>query len=165
MLSAPPAAAVVVLFVPLGAAFPLLQLGLYVGAHAAAPPPLPCVLSAVYGAMLLLLLALLPWVQRFNLTAAELLPTAGLPDEFFCGEAVAEMARRHQLGVAHAAKGATECTVCCERCAPFEEVVVVDVCGHAFHRDCISQWLSLHSSCPNCRARCTSLTPIYVSEL
>ena len=47
--------------------------------------------------LLLQLLALLPWVQRFNLTAAELLRTAGLPDEFFCRETVAEMARRHQL--------------------------------------------------------------------
>lgn len=50
------------------------------------------------------------------------------------------------------ASGCPECAICIES---FEANSVVRplVCKHAFHKDCIDQWLSMHSSCPLCRSR------------
>ena len=161
-LALPPAAVVLLAFLPLGAAYPLLLLGLSVGDNAPPPPLLPVLLSLIYAALLLLLLLLAPCVQRFQLMSTDVLSTEGLPEPFFCREAVEEAERRHALGRARG--GGCECTVCCELVAPPDEVLLVDACSHGFHRECIAQWLGQHpgsSSCPNCRARIGSLTPVF----
>lgn len=49
-----------------------------------------------------------------------------------------------------------ECAVCLSK---FEEVEVLRLlpkCKHAFHIDCIDEWLSSHSSCPLCRRAVSS---------
>ena len=48
------------------------------------------------------------------------------------------------------------CTICMETldsCTPATEHDGRRVrCGHGYHENCITQWLSLHNSCPLCRA-------------
>ncbi|KAF3619604.1 hypothetical protein FXO38_32826 [Capsicum annuum] len=46
--------------------------------------------------------------------------------------------------------GSTVCTVCMEG---FESTVGAKqvACGHEFHSHCLTNWLSLHNSCPLCR--------------
>ncbi|EGG21838.1 hypothetical protein DFA_01724 [Cavenderia fasciculata] len=43
-----------------------------------------------------------------------------------------------------------DCSVCC--CEfDLEDFAIKLPCKHYYHYDCITQWLKLHSSCPNCR--------------
>jgi len=44
----------------------------------------------------------------------------------------------------------TVCTICLSDFEAQEELRVLP-CGHAFHCDCVDQWLTLHGNCPNCR--------------
>ena len=44
----------------------------------------------------------------------------------------------------------TVCTICLSDFEVQEELRVLP-CGHAFHCDCVDQWLTLHGNCPNCR--------------
>ncbi|KAI3447033.1 hypothetical protein Pfo_003698 [Paulownia fortunei] len=48
--------------------------------------------------------------------------------------------------------GGGHCTVCMEgfRLGGAGKQVP---CGHVFHENCISQWLSIHNSCPLCRGK------------
>eukprot|EP00127_Corallochytrium_limacisporum_P005523 Clim_evm40s207 gene=Clim_evmTU40s207 len=43
------------------------------------------------------------------------------------------------------------CSVCLEEYTTGGEVKIMP-CGHFYHPGCIEQWLSLHNSCPTCRA-------------
>ena len=58
--------------------------------------------------------------------------------------------------------GGIQCTVCCEPVADREEALLLPVCGHLFHAECIGQWLAQSASCPNCRgpAPRETLTPV-----
>ncbi|KAK6158966.1 hypothetical protein DH2020_006280 [Rehmannia glutinosa] len=50
-------------------------------------------------------------------------------------------------------KDGLECSVCL---AKFEEIEILRLlpkCKHAFHIDCIDQWLEKHSTCPLCRRK------------
>ncbi|XVF46226.1 hypothetical protein PTKIN_Ptkin03bG0010400 [Pterospermum kingtungense] len=51
----------------------------------------------------------------------------------------------------------TECCICLGAFEDEEKLKVLPQCNHAYHSDCIDNWLSSQSSCPLCRA---SLTPI-----
>lgn len=42
------------------------------------------------------------------------------------------------------------CTVCLENFIPLEKLVKLP-CEHYFHKVCLSPWLAMRSSCPNCR--------------
>jgi len=42
-----------------------------------------------------------------------------------------------------------DCPICLEY---MDDDEVTTECGHAFHRACLSHWLSNHRNCPNCRA-------------
>lgn len=42
------------------------------------------------------------------------------------------------------------CTICCDEVEPGEELVVL-LCAHAFHADCLRPWLKIRASCPTCR--------------
>ncbi|CAN4115377.1 unnamed protein product [Withania somnifera] len=48
----------------------------------------------------------------------------------------------------------TVCTVCMES---FESTIGAKqvACGHVFHSHCLTNWLSLHNSCPLCRFQVT----------
>ncbi|GMN39291.1 hypothetical protein TIFTF001_008520 [Ficus carica] len=58
--------------------------------------------------------------------------------------------------------GGGECAICL---GEFEENVVVRLlprCKHAFHVECVDQWLSFHTNCPFCRS---PVCPIVISEV
>ncbi|KAL2229020.1 UNVERIFIED_CONTAM: hypothetical protein Sindi_1881700 [Sesamum indicum] len=46
-----------------------------------------------------------------------------------------------------------QCSVCMEG---FGGVGKQVHCGHVFHENCISHWLSIHNSCPLCRRKVVS---------
>jgi hypothetical protein len=54
-------------------------------------------------------------------------------------------------------KGAGEiaCAICVEDIAEGETVNILPDCGHVFHSQCLSPWLQLHPTCPNCRKKVT----------
>ena len=44
------------------------------------------------------------------------------------------------------------CSVCIDQFEEGEIIKTMPTCQHVFHKDCIDEWLSQHSTCPNCRA-------------
>ncbi|KAL6605950.1 hypothetical protein ACP70R_041603 [Stipagrostis hirtigluma subsp. patula] len=46
---------------------------------------------------------------------------------------------------------ALECAVCLSEFADDEELRLLPPCSHAFHPDCIGEWLAGHVTCPVCR--------------
>lgn len=50
-------------------------------------------------------------------------------------------------------KTGLECAVCLGRFEPDEILRLLPKCKHAFHVDCIDQWLDRHNTCPLCRYR------------
>lgn len=46
--------------------------------------------------------------------------------------------------------GADTCVICTDRYGPNATLTRLS-CGHVFHRDCVSRWLGIRSSCPMCR--------------
>uniref|UniRef100_A0ACD6AE35 Uncharacterized protein n=1 Tax=Avena sativa TaxID=4498 RepID=A0ACD6AE35_AVESA len=47
--------------------------------------------------------------------------------------------------------GVEECVVCLGELGKGEDTRRLPACGHAFHRQCVGQWLLVHSTCPVCR--------------
>ncbi|KAK6915550.1 Zinc finger, RING-type [Dillenia turbinata] len=56
-------------------------------------------------------------------------------------------AKEHKIG-----KGALECAVCLNEFEDDETLRLLPKCDHAFHPECIDEWLSSHTTCPVCRA-------------
>lgn len=48
-------------------------------------------------------------------------------------------------------KGGVECAVCLCEFEDDETLRLMPICSHVFHADCVSVWLSDHSTCPLCR--------------
>jgi len=48
-------------------------------------------------------------------------------------------------------KKGLECAVCISKFEDSEVLRLLPKCMHAFHKNCIDQWLTSHSSCPLCR--------------
>lgn len=48
--------------------------------------------------------------------------------------------------------GDLECAVCLSEFGEEETLRLLPKCSHAFHPDCIDEWLATHTSCPVCRA-------------
>ncbi|VVB02141.1 unnamed protein product [Arabis nemorensis] len=48
-------------------------------------------------------------------------------------------------------KGGVECAVCLSEFEDDETLRLMPSCCHVFHSDCVSAWLSDHSTCPLCR--------------
>ncbi|XWS53350.1 hypothetical protein CRYUN_Cryun11dG0149700 [Craigia yunnanensis] len=57
----------------------------------------------------------------------------------------------------HGFIGETECSICLGVFEDEEKLKVLPECNHAYHSECVDEWLSSQSSCPLCRA---SLSPI-----
>ncbi|XP_051131167.1 E3 ubiquitin-protein ligase ATL42-like [Andrographis paniculata] len=49
-----------------------------------------------------------------------------------------------------------ECAVCLAKFEDVEVLRLLPKCKHAFHIDCIDQWLEKHSTCPLCRHKVTA---------
>lgn len=46
----------------------------------------------------------------------------------------------------------TDCHICLEEFKQGETLVVLPTCAHAYHKDCIGQWMATRNSCcPDCR--------------
>lgn len=43
------------------------------------------------------------------------------------------------------------CSICLDIFNPEDSVVLLVVCGHVFHENCIMDWLKKKYSCPNCK--------------
>ena len=56
----------------------------------------------------------------------------------------------------------TECVVCLGELEENVSVRVLPNCSHAFHVECIDEWLSFHTTCPVCRS---PVYPIQVSHV
>ena len=55
---------------------------------------------------------------------------------------------------------ASTCVICLERVRQSRDRILLDPCGHVFHRDCIVLWLEkLPRQCPTCRVD-VNLTPL-----
>ncbi|CAN1755509.1 Putative RING-H2 finger protein ATL12 [Linum perenne] len=52
-----------------------------------------------------------------------------------------------------------ECAVCISKFEDVEILRLLPKCKHAFHIDCIDQWLERHSSCPICRSKVNADDP------
>ncbi|KAI8553824.1 hypothetical protein RHMOL_Rhmol05G0046200 [Rhododendron molle] len=50
-------------------------------------------------------------------------------------------------------RGGLECAVCLSKFEDVEVLRLLPKCKHAFHINCVDQWLESHSSCPLCRQR------------
>lgn len=44
------------------------------------------------------------------------------------------------------------CCVCIEPMTKGQDIVTLNNCSHAFHKDCITPWIKLNNTCPLCRA-------------
>ena len=49
----------------------------------------------------------------------------------------------------------------CPICLEENPDCTIPVCGHQFHRECISQWLAIKPECPLCRKVCISTFTYY----
>lgn len=56
-------------------------------------------------------------------------------------------------------KQGLECVVCLSKFEDIEILRLLPNCKHAFHIDCIDQWLEKHSSCPLCRQKVNAEDP------
>lgn len=56
-------------------------------------------------------------------------------------------------GTAVTGKGETaeHCCVCRCEYERDDECRLLNACGHAFHRECVDQWLQDHNTCPMCK--------------
>lgn len=54
-------------------------------------------------------------------------------------------------GMPTVAAAGYSCSVCMERFGSGADAKQIP-CGHIFHSNCISHWVSLHNSCPLCRS-------------
>ncbi|KDP33719.1 hypothetical protein JCGZ_07290 [Jatropha curcas] len=56
-------------------------------------------------------------------------------------------------------KGGLECAVCLSKFEDVEVLRLLPKCKHAFHINCVDQWLEKHSSCPLCRCKISAEDP------
>lgn len=48
-------------------------------------------------------------------------------------------------------QGVKECSICLEECEPESMIVILEKCTHAFHEQCINEWVHYNTFCPTCR--------------
>ena len=44
-----------------------------------------------------------------------------------------------------------QCSICIDECKQSQRVLKPSECDHCFHENCLTPWISDHSTCPNCR--------------
>lgn len=44
-----------------------------------------------------------------------------------------------------------QCTICLDTLNAGPKLRKIDICDHLFHDECLTSWLSLSASCPNCK--------------
>ena len=49
-----------------------------------------------------------------------------------------------------------QCSICLERLNFSYDVISVTECGHMFHNNCLTQWISETPNCPECRKQINS---------
>ncbi|OAY27256.1 E3 ubiquitin-protein ligase ATL42 [Manihot esculenta] len=60
-------------------------------------------------------------------------------------------------------KNGLECVVCLSKFEDIEVLRLLPKCKHAFHINCVDQWLEKHSSCPLCRCKVSAEDPAIFS--
>ncbi|GAB2268304.1 hypothetical protein Dimus_003275, partial [Dionaea muscipula] len=90
-------------------------------------------------------------------SAGHSLPTAGVfssrgADRFSgIDKTVIESLPFFRFSSLRGSKQGLECAVCLSRFEDIEILRLLPKCKHAFHIDCIDEWLDRHSTCPLCR--------------
>jgi len=147
-------------------------------------PRLACALTACKGITLVGMLCLIPAVRRWQSLRLDLVGVGGFPAPFYSDATLAELLRRvtwaenNKQGANSAANSQginrqtidpvqafdTCCSICLEPVLASNEegvshkkrvAIALPLCLHAFHQECIFQWLQSHRSCPNCRQELT----------
>ena len=49
-----------------------------------------------------------------------------------------------------------QCSICLERLNFSYDVISATECGHIFHNNCLTQWISENPNCPECRKQINS---------
>lgn len=57
-----------------------------------------------------------------------------------------------------------DCAICCEQIAHNSISSTTLSCKHTFHIRCISEWLGINPSCPNCR-KCLAPLEVYYASI
>ena len=85
-------------------------------------------------------------VRAANVTAGVTIAERGPPDS-----AEAANATSAPAGETLIIDQGKECSVCLSEFEAGEPVKILPPCGHAFHVQCISEWLTAKDTCPLCR--------------
>ncbi|KAK7275842.1 hypothetical protein RIF29_16968 [Crotalaria pallida] len=61
-------------------------------------------------------------------------------------------------------KEGLECAICLKRFEDHEVLRLLPRCNHAFHFECVDEWLNMHSTCPLCRDKVDNEDVIIVGQ-
>jgi E3 ubiquitin-protein ligase RNF115/126 len=50
-----------------------------------------------------------------------------------------------------------QCSICHDECELLQQIMKPSECDHCFHSSCLTPWIEVHSTCPNCRVPIQSI--------